>query len=120
MFVLPSGSVLIIAIILFILSLGLIAAIFDRLQRREITSMIFVIFNNLGHWSMLAALFFFPFPGTYILGFSGLMLTGDLIKLLEIYKGDLQFPDIPQAAIYGLTSLYASGYAAILLITKFG
>jgi hypothetical protein len=118
--VLPSGSVLIIGIILFILSLGLIAAVFDRLQRREITSMIFVIFNNLGHWGMLAALFFIPFPGTYLLVFSGAMLAGDLIKLIEIYKCDLQLPDIPSSVLYGLTSIYALGYATILSITNFG
>ena len=118
-FIFPSESALALAIILFILSLGLVFAVFDRLQRMEITSMVFVIFNNLGHWSLLSALFFTPFPVTYLLLFSGLMLVGDFIKLLEIFTGSLQLPGVSQTTLYGLTAFYTFGYITIFLITLF-
>jgi len=80
-FQLPSGVRLAQSIVLGILSLGLVAAIFDRFSRHEIVSMIFVIFNNLGHWGMLIAFTFIPGPAALLVCFSALMLVGDLVKL---------------------------------------
>jgi len=48
-FGLPNGVRLVQWIVLAILSLGLVAAIFDRLAGREIVAMAFVLLNNLGH-----------------------------------------------------------------------
>jgi len=63
-FVLPLGFRLGQLVVLSLLSLGLIAAIFDRWIEHEVVAMIFVIVNNLGHWGMVTALAARPDPDT--------------------------------------------------------
>jgi len=65
--IIPSSIRLLQVIILGILSLGIFFAIFNRWQNQEVISMIFVLFNNIGHWGMFLALlrgigwFYLPF-----------------------------------------------------------
>jgi hypothetical protein len=112
----PTGSRLVQFIVLGILSLGLIAAIFDRLSRREIVSMVFVVFNNLGHWGMLVALAFIPGPGTFLVYFSALMLVGDLVKLASFKIDNFTQSGVSSATLNGLTSFYLIGYAVLLIL----
>jgi hypothetical protein len=63
---LPSGLRLVQFAILALLSLGLVAAIFDRIVEREIVAMVFVLLNNLGHWGMVFALATMPGPGALL------------------------------------------------------
>jgi hypothetical protein len=116
LFWLPGGARLAQLIILAALSLGLVAAIFDRLAEREIVAMIFVVVNNLGHWSMVVALASKPGPGGLLPAFAGLMLLGDLVKLVFLKVHDFAVRDTPRAALYGLTLFYAAGYAALLVL----
>jgi hypothetical protein len=102
-FSIPSGKNFLQTVTLLFLSLGLLLAVFDQLQRREIISMAFVIMNNIGHWGMLFTLFFIPFPIAALLLFSIFMLVGDLIKTLEIYQGQLRLPGVSITLLYGLT-----------------
>lgn len=113
---LPGGLRLAQLIVQGLLSLGLIAAIFDRLVEREIVAMIFVIVNNLGHWGMLLALASEVGPGRLLFGFAGLMLLGDLVKL-GFLMGHPEFTvrDTPRSALYGLTLFYVVGYVLILI-----
>jgi hypothetical protein len=76
---LPRGVRLAQFVIQAILSLGLVAAIFDRLIERELVAMVFVAFNNLGHWGVVAALASEPGPGSLLIAFCTLMLIGDLV-----------------------------------------
>jgi hypothetical protein len=100
-----------------LLSLGLVAAIFDRLAEREIVAMVFVIVNNLGHWGMALALASEVGPGRLLLGFAGLMLLGDLVKLgFLIGHPEFTVRDTPRAALYGLTLFYVVGYVLILIL----
>jgi len=115
-FGLPSGLRLAQLIILALLSLGLVAAIFDRLAEREIVAMVFVLLNNLGHWGMVVALASEPGPGALLIAFAGLMLAGDLVKLVFLRVHDYSVRDTPPAVLYGLTSAYAVGYLVILLL----
>lgn len=112
----PGGLRLAQLITLALLSLGLVAAIFDRLAEREIVAMAFVILNNLGHWGMTLALVTEPGPGGLLPGFAALMLLGDLVKLVFLRKHDFSVRDTPKAALYGLTSVYVVGYLVILLL----
>ncbi len=112
----PSGLGLAQFILLILLSLGLIAAIFDRLAEREIVAMIFVVFNNLGHWGMVLALASKPGPGVFLSLFCGLMLLGDLVKLLFLKLHDFQVRDLPRIVLFGLTLFYVMGYAIILTL----
>ena len=115
-FKLPGGLRLAQLIVQGVLALGLVAAIFDRLAEREIVAMIFVIFNNLGHWSMVLALASEVGPGRLLFGFAGLMLLGDLVKLAFLVSHPaFTVRDTPRAALYGLTLLYVVGYTAILV-----
>ena len=111
----PGGLQLAQLIILAVLSLGLLFAIFDRLVEREIVAMVFVLLNNLGHWGMVVALSFAPGPGRLLLAFAGLMLLGDLVKLVFLKVHDFSVRDTPKAMLYGLTSAYVVGYALIVL-----
>jgi hypothetical protein len=115
-FALPGGLRLVQLVILALLSLGLVGAIFDRLALREIVAMIFVILNNLGHWGMVLALASEPGPGGLVLAFAGLMLLGDLVKLVFLKVHDFSVRDLPKVVLYGLTSVYIVGYLVILLL----
>lgn len=108
-FALPDGLRLAQLIILAVLSLGLVAAIFDRLADREIVAMVFVLLNNLGHWGMVVALASEPGPGWMLPAFAALMLLGDLVKLVFLKVHDFGVRDTPAVVLYGLTSFYVVG-----------
>lgn len=115
-FALPGGLRLVQLVILAFLSLGLVAAIFDRLAEREIVAMAFVVLNNLGHWGMVVALATEPGPGGLLPAFAALMLLGDLVKLVFLRAHDFSVRDTPLVALYGLTGVYVVGYLVILLL----
>jgi len=115
--VLPGGMRLAQLVVQGLLSLGLIAAIFNRLMEREIVAMLFVIVNNLGHWGVVLALASEVGPGRLLFGFAGLMLLGDLVKLAFLLTHpEFTVRDAPRSALYGLTLLYVVGYAVILIL----
>jgi len=115
-FALPDGLRLAQWIVLVVLSLGLIAAIFDRFIEREIVAMAFVIVNNAGHWGMVIALLSGAETGRALVAFAALMLAGDLVKLVFIWRHQYAVRDVPRRVVYGLTLAYAAGYGAILLL----
>ena len=114
----PSGLELVQFIILVVLSLGLLAAIYDRVQDREIVAMVFVILNNLGHWGMVLALTAVSLTrsSNAIWLFASFMLLGDLVKLWFIKTEDFTVRDYPQRVLYGLTLVYVVGYVLILVL----
>ena len=112
----PTGLRLVQFILLIVLSLGLIAAIFDRLADREIVAMGFVILNNLGHWGMVLGLTAVAIGSNAVWLFAGLMLLGDLVKLWFIKTENFTVRDFPQPVLYGLTLVYVVGYMFILLL----
>jgi len=118
-FAFPTGLRLVQFIILIILSLGLVAAIFDRLTDRELIAMGFVVLNNLGHWGMVLALATASNLGRTVWLFAGLMLLGDLVKLWFIKTANFTVRDFPQRTLYILTGMYVVGYTLILLLELF-
>lgn len=112
----PTGSTWAQFILLGLLSLGLLAAIYDRILEREIIAMGFVILNNLGHWGMTLSLLSIPKPSQALLAFSLLMLTGDVVKLIFLKVYDFKVRDTPRMVMYTLTGFYATGYLIIALI----
>jgi hypothetical protein len=115
-FGLPGGLRLAQLAVLGMLSLGLVAALFDRLMEREVVAMVFVILNNLGHWGMVVALALQPGPGSLLLAFSALMLAGDVVKLVFLRVYDFAVRDTPRVVLFGLTSFYVVGYLVIFLL----
>jgi hypothetical protein len=115
-FALPGDMRLAQLILMTILSLGLVAAIFDRFVERELVAMGFVILNNLGHWGMVLALASEQGPGSRLVPFAGLMLLGDLVKLIFLRAHDFQVRDTPRSVLYGLTLFYVVGYVLLLML----
>jgi uncharacterized membrane protein YidH (DUF202 family) len=103
-------------IILVILSVGILAAIVDRIIEREIVAMGFVIVNNVGHWGMVIATLFTPYPDGELLAFAGLMFIGDLVKLWFLYLTGFTVRNTPRALMYGGTLVFVIGYALIVLL----
>ena len=102
--------------ILAFLSLGIFGAIFDRIIERELVSMGFVIVNNLGHWGMVIAMLFAPYPDGELMAFAGLMFFGDLIKLWFIYLSGFTVRNTPRAVMLGSTLFFVIGYLVIVLL----
>ena len=115
-FALPGGARLAQLVLMTLLSLGLLAAIFDRIAEREVVAMGFVILNNLGHWGMVVALASVQGPGSRLVPFAALMLLGDVVKLVFLKVHDFQVRDTPRSVLYGLTMLYVAGYALLLIL----
>jgi len=114
----PSGKNIALIIIQGVLSLGLVAAIFDRLQEKEIVAMLFVIFNNLAHWSAFILLFDNQPPFYLISIFWAAMLLGDLVKIVFLYVHNFTVRDTPKIAMVGLTGFYVLGYSLLLVLTN--
>ena len=112
----PEPVVLAQGIILVILSLGLVIAVLDRLRSREVLAIVFLLLNNLGHWGMVMALAFKPGPGWRLPAFAGLMLVGDLVKLVSLQIHGCTVPGISLAVLNRSTAAYAAGYSLILVL----
>ena len=121
-FALPNGKLLIVWIVQIILSLGLLAAIFDRFKNKEIFAMIFVLFNNLAHWGVVIAMTNMANMANLTINlilFYSLMLTGDLVKIIFLKTSGFKIDGVPQYALYGLTGVFIAGYLTNLLILLF-
>ncbi len=101
--------------ILVLLSLGLVAAIADRVADREVVGVAFILAMNAGHWCMTLALARDALPG-FLAAFAALMLAGDLVKLAFLARSGFTVRAVPRAVVYGLTGGYALGYAALILL----
>ncbi len=64
-----------------LLSLGFPAAVFDRLAERKSIAVGLVGSPNVGRWTNCLASGAEDGPGPLLIGFAGLMLLGDLVKL---------------------------------------
>lgn len=112
----PSGIRLAQVIVLGLLSIGLVAAIADRMADREIVGVVFILLMNVGHWCMTIALARDADLGAHLVVFCALMLAGDLVKLAFLRTTGFRVRAIPPAVVYGLTGVYAAGYVVLLLL----
>jgi hypothetical protein len=113
----PRGWLLAALILLGILSLGLIAAIYDRWMDKELLAMGFVIINNLGHWGMVLSLLAPDWSKPSLLAFSGLMLAGDMVKVWFIQRHNFTVREYTGDVLIRLTAVYITGYILIILAT---
>ncbi len=116
-FAVPSGVRLAQTIVMGILALGLTVGIADRIQYREIISMVFILTNNLAHWGIVLALL--AGNDRYLLPFAVIFLVGDLVKVVFIRVHQFTVGELPQKVIYGLVSVYLVGYALVLILELF-
>lgn len=115
-FALPTGVRFVELTVMAILAIGLVAAIFDRLLDREIVAMVFVLFNNLAHWGIVASLLLLREANPYLVPFCALMAVGDMVKTIFIKAHSFQVRDIPQFILFGLTAIYLLGYTVVLTL----
>ena len=58
-------------------------------------------------------------PGWLLPAYAGLMLLGDLVKLVFLKAHSFTVRNTPPAVMYGLTSVWAAGYLLILILELF-
>jgi hypothetical protein len=115
----PAGVRLAEFAVMAFLAIGLVAAIFDRIIEREIVAMVFVIFNNLAHWGIVASLVYLPNANPYLFPFCALMAFGDMVKTIFLKAHSFQVRNIPQFMLFGLTAAYIIGYLMVLILELF-
>ena len=103
-------------VLIGIATLGLLAAIGDRLREREIVAMVFVCFNNLAHLALLTSLVTTYGPGRLLTAFAVLMICGELIKIRFLRSTGFTVRDTPASIVIGLTAAYALVYALAALV----
>ena len=111
----PSGIKIFELALLGVAELGLLAAIGDRLIEREITAMGFVLFNNAAHLGMLYALLVLPGPGGLLSVFCGLMLGGEVTKIVWLRTTEFTVREVAPMVVQGLVVGYAVVYAVALV-----
>jgi hypothetical protein len=111
-----SGARLAAVAILGVMSLGLVAGIADRLASREAVGFAFILAMVAGHVAMTVALARDGDLAGALAAFAALMLAGDLVKLVFLRTTGFRVRDLPPAVVYGLTTAYALGYVALLVI----
>ena len=99
-----------------LLTLGLIAAIFNRIQEHEIIAMIFIIFNNLGHIGILAGLMTNILPASLRILFWLLMMIGDITKIFFLKAHHFTVRGAAPAVMFGLTFFYLFGYFVLIML----
>lgn len=113
---LPEGSRLAQWVVMAILTLGLVAAVGDRLTEREVGAMAFVLPNLAAHVGVLVGLMTEGALGDLLVPCLGLYLAGDGVKLVAIATGELRMRRAGPAVLATLTGAYFLGYLAILIL----
>jgi hypothetical protein len=87
-----------------IATLGLLAAIGDRLLEREVIAMVFVCFNNLAHLALLLSLLTSGGPGRLLTAFALLMICGELVKIGFLYSTGFTVRNNPTSTLISAPS----------------
>ncbi len=112
----PHGVRIVELVLIGIATLGLLAAIGDRLLEREIVAMVFVCFNNLAHLALLASLATTAGPGRLLTAFAVLMTFGELVKIQFVRSTHFTVRNTSTATVIGLTTAYALMYTLAALV----
>jgi hypothetical protein len=104
-------------VLLGLLSVGITAAIIDRWIERERVAMVFVLLNNIGHWSAFTALLLSPDPQPWIAVYAALMLVGDLVKIAFIVRHGFSVRGASPRTLIGGVLLFVLGYAGVLVLS---
>ncbi|HEY3764640.1 MAG TPA: hypothetical protein VGL44_05740 [Gaiellales bacterium] len=105
--------------LLGVAEVGLAVAIADRLIEREAVALGFVGFNNAAHLGMLYALVAVSGPGGLVSLFCGLMLTGELVKIVWLRTTEFTVREVAPLVVQGLVLGYAVIYAVALVVWQF-
>jgi hypothetical protein len=103
-------------VLIGIATIGLLAAVGDRLLEREIVAMVFVVFNNLAHVALLASLVTTAGPGRLLTAFALLMVCGEFVKIRFLRSTGFTVRNAPASIVTGLTAAYSVVYALAALV----
>lgn len=112
----PTGTRLAEVTLLAVLSLGLLAAIADRIADREIVAMAFVVPNIIAHWGVVIGLLTVPGPDGPVSAFFALMLLGEIVKLVFLRTSGFRVRDVSPRVVGALTIVYGLGYGILLAL----
>ncbi len=107
----PRGVRVVEFVLIGVATLGLLAAIGDRLLEREVVSMVFVVFNDLAHLALLTSLVTTAGPGRLLTAFAVLMTCGELVKIRFLRTTGFTVRNTPTSVVIGLVTAYALVYA---------
>jgi hypothetical protein len=113
----PHGADLAQAVLVAVAEVGLLIAISDRWMEREITAMVFIVFNNLAHCAVLAALFTADGPGGLLIAFALFMLAGELVKIRFLRTTGFTVRGHPPGLLVAGTAAYAAIYALLAVLS---
>jgi len=96
------------------ISVAYVAAVADRWIDREIVAMAFVFAMIVGHLAIVRAMGGREWPGGDVRAFAGLMLLGDLLKLVFFVRTGARVRDLPRPVPIVATGLLALLYLVVL------
>jgi hypothetical protein len=112
----PRGVRIVELVLVGLATLGLLAAIGDRLLEREIVAMVFVCFNDLAHLALVVSLLTTDGPGRLLTAFALLMMCGELVKIRFLHSTGFTVRNTPASIVIRLTVAYAIVYALAALV----
>lgn len=102
--------------ILMWMAIALAVAIVDRLQQRELVSIVFVVFNDLAHWAMYLSLLSGLTASAAVIFYALFMLAGDIAKMVFFATSGYTVRGLPSVAIVGGVGLFVIGYGALIYL----
>ena len=111
-----AGPVAVQSRIVRIMAIGLAIAILDRLQQRELVSVVFVVFNDLAHWGMYFALASGIAAVAGVVAYCALMMAGDIAKIAFFATADYTVRGIPKPLLLGGVAAFVVAYAVVLVL----
>ena len=112
----PGGVRIVELVLVGIATVGLLAAIGDRLLEREIVAMVFVCFSNVAHLALLPRLLMTTGPERLLTAFAVLMMCGELVKIRFLRSTGFTVRNTLASIVIGLTTAYAVVYALAALV----
>ena len=111
-----TGSLAVQSRIMRVMAIGLAIAILDRLQQREVVSIVFVVFNDLAHWGMYFALASSIASVAGVIAYCALMMAGDIAKIAFFATTDYTVRGIPKPLLLGGVAAFVVAYAVVLVL----
>ncbi len=112
----PPGNAGIQSRILFWLAVGLAFAIIDRVQQRELFSIVFVVVNDLAHWAMYLSLMSGLAAAVPVVVYCALMMAGDIAKIAFFATSRYTVRGIPKPLLLAGVGAFVVAYGVVLVL----
>jgi hypothetical protein len=102
--------------ILFWLAVGLAFAIIDRVQQRELLSIVFVVVNDLAHWAMYVSFMSGLTAAAPVVTYCALMMAGDIAKMAFFATSRYTVRGIPKPLLLAGVGAFVVAYGVVLVL----